>query len=170
MHWTECLNWLPRLKNLDVEVQIRNIDNPTSDSQEPGYKMNMSKNKCLAAHVLCSAKNEEAANLALCSTYGKVRSASRAARNLPEKRTMKYIPCNNTGVIKRSPELFKRLQKTRMLHAWNQKNHHATSMWGLKDVYKVLTAPNGHKFTICQVIMSTKCSYDYITPLFLELT
>ena len=39
-------------------------------------------------------------------------------------------------------------------------------MWGLKDIYKVLTAPNGHEFTICQVIMSTKCSYVYITPLF----
>ena len=42
-HWTEHLNWLPCLKNLDVEVQIRNIEDPTSDSQEPGYKMNMSK-------------------------------------------------------------------------------------------------------------------------------
>ena len=31
----------------------------------------------------------------------------------------------------------------------------------------VLTAPNGHQFTICQVIMSTKCSFDYITPLFI---
>ena len=39
-------------------------------------------------------------------------------------------------------------------------------MWGLKEVYKVLTAPNSHEFTICQVIMSTKCSYGYITPLF----
>ena len=40
-------------------------------------------------------------------------------------------------------------------------------MWGLKHVYKVLTAPNGHTFTICQVIMTTKCAYNYITPLFL---
>ena len=111
-------------------------------------------------------KNEEAVNLALCNTFGKVRSVSRAARNLPEGQTMKYVPYNSTGVIKISPELFKWLQKTRMLHSWNQKNHHATSMWGLKDIYKVLTAPNGHEFTMCQVIMSTKCSYDYITPLF----
>ena len=40
-------------------------------------------------------------------------------------------------------------------------------MWGIKNVYKVLTSPNGHTFTICYVIMTTKCSYDYITPLFL---
>ena len=75
-YWTEHLNFLPRLKHLDVEVQIRNIEDPTSDSQEPGYKMNMSKNKCLVAHVLCSEKNKEAVNLTLCTTYGKVRSVS----------------------------------------------------------------------------------------------
>ena len=121
--------------------------------------------------MLCSShpmfgKNEKEVNLALCNTYGKVRSVSQAACNLPEGRTMKYVPYNSTGVIKRSPELFCRLQKTRLLHSWNQNHHHATSMWGLKDVYKVLTAPNGHEFTIYQVVMSTKCSYNYITPLF----
>ena len=116
-HWTEHLNWLPRLKNLDIEVQIRNIKDPTSDSQEPGYKMNMSKNNCLATHVLYSERNKEAVNFTLCTTYSRVRSVSQAACNLPEGRTMKYIPYNGTGVIKRSPELFKRLQKTRMLHS-----------------------------------------------------
>ena len=40
-------------------------------------------------------------------------------------------------------------------------------MLGFNDVYRVLTAPNGHESTICQVIMSTKCSFDFITPLFL---
>ena len=40
-------------------------------------------------------------------------------------------------------------------------------MWGFDHVYRVLTAPNGHEFTICQVIMSTKCSFDFITPLFI---
>ena len=39
-------------------------------------------------------------------------------------------------------------------------------MWGFTDIYRVLTAPNGHEFSICQVIMTTKCSFDYITPLF----
>ena len=62
-HWTEHLNWLPCLKNLDVEVQIRNIEDPTSDTQEPGYKMNMSKNKYLAAHVLCSEKMRKRSTL-----------------------------------------------------------------------------------------------------------
>ena len=42
-------------------------------------------------------------------------------------------------------------------------------MWGLKDVYRVLTTPNGHEFSICHVIMSTKCSYNYVTPLILEV-
>ena len=40
-------------------------------------------------------------------------------------------------------------------------------MWGFHNVYRVLTAPNSHEFTMCQVIMSTKYSYDLITPLFL---
>ena len=165
-HWTTLLNFQPRLNKLDIEVQIRNIEDPASDSQDAGQKSIMAKNKLLAAHVLCAEKDQEAVNLALCTTYGKERTASRAARNLPEGRAMKYIPFGGSGVIKYSPETFRRLQKTRLLHSWNQKNHHATSMWGFKDVYKILTAPNGHEFTICQVIMSIKYSYDYITPLF----
>ena len=98
--------------------------------------------------------------------YGKERKDSLAAGDHPNGRAMKYVPYNNTGVIKRSPEEFCKLQKTRLLHGWNQKNHHAISMWGFNNIYRVLTAPNGHQFTICQVIMSTKCSFDYITPLF----
>ena len=80
---------------------------------------------------------------------------------------MKYVPHQITGAVKLPPNLFSKLQKTRMLHSWNQKNHNSTVMWGLKYVHKVLTAPNGHKFTICQVIMTTKCAYNYLTPLFL---
>ena len=121
----------------------------------------------LGGSHLVFLKNKEAVNLVLCNMYGKVRATSRAAPNLPEGRTMKYIPYNSTGIIRRSPELFHRLQKTRLLHSWNQKNHHTTFMWGLKDIYMVLIAPNGNKFTICQVFMSTKCSFDFITPLLL---
>ena len=40
-------------------------------------------------------------------------------------------------------------------------------MWGFNDVYRVLTAPNGHEFTIYQVIMSIKCFFNFITSLFL---
>ena len=40
---------------------------------------------------------------------------------------------------------------------------------GFNDVYRVLIASNGHEFTICRVIMSTKCSFHFITPLFLRV-
>ena len=40
-------------------------------------------------------------------------------------------------------------------------------MSGFTDIYRVLTAPNRHQFIIYQVIISTKCSFDYITPLFI---
>mmetsp|Transcript_5978 Transcript_5978/g.6707 ORF Transcript_5978/g.6707 Transcript_5978/m.6707 type:complete len:227 (+) Transcript_5978:663-1343(+) len=107
-YWTEHLNVLPRLLNLDVEVQIHNIDDLTGETPKFG-----SKNKFLAAHILCAQKNEAEVNLALGNTYGKERSASRAAGNLPEGRAMKYVPYNSTGVIERSPEEFRKLQKTR---------------------------------------------------------
>ena len=62
-HWTEHLNMLPRLRNLDVKVQIRNINDPTSDSQQSSYKINNSRNKCLAAHILCSEKMRKRSTL-----------------------------------------------------------------------------------------------------------
>ena len=161
-HWTEHLNLLPRLHNLDVKVQIRNIDDPSGEIPKFG-----SKNKYFAAHILCAEQNKAEVNLALGNTYGKERTASRAAGNLPEGRAMKYVPYNSTGVKKSSPKAFCQLQKTRILHSWNQKNHHYISMWGFDNVYRVLVAPNNHKFTICQVIMSTKWSFDFIAPLFI---
>ena len=33
----------------------------------------------------------------------------------------------------------------------------------------ILTAPNGHKFTICQIIMLAKCSFNLSTPLFIAV-
>ena len=42
-HWTEHINVLPHLRNLDVEVQIRDIDDPTSDSQQSSYKRTIQK-------------------------------------------------------------------------------------------------------------------------------
>ena len=71
-HWTEHLNVLPRLQNLDVEVQIRNIEDPTSDTQEPGYKIDMSRNKCLAAHVLCSEKMRKRSTLRYATRTAKI--------------------------------------------------------------------------------------------------
>ena len=80
---------------------------------------------------------------------------------------MKFVPYNSKGLLKKLADEFRKLQKTRILHGWNKQNHHPISMWGFNDIYRVLTAPNGHQFTICQVIMSTKCSFDYITLLFI---
>ena len=62
-HWTTLLNFQPCLKYLDVEVQICNIKDPTSDSQDAAQKTNMSKNKSLAAHVLCSKKTRRRSTL-----------------------------------------------------------------------------------------------------------
>ena len=61
-NWTENLNALPRLNKLDVEVVVRNIYDPTEDTNKSGSK---NKNKSFAAHVLCAEDNEEAVNLAL---------------------------------------------------------------------------------------------------------
>ena len=122
------LNFEPRLTTLDVEVQIRNIKNPADEYQDPARQSKLSKNKLLAAHVLCAETDQAAVNLALCNTYGKTRKASQAARNLPKGQTMKYVSHNITGAVKLSPKLFHKLQKTRMLHSWNQKNYNSTAM------------------------------------------
>ena len=47
--------------------------------------------------------------------------------------------------------------------------HHPIPFWGLDDIYKALKAPNGFKFTLCQVVMSIKSGVDYITPLFVAI-
>ena len=52
------------------------------------------------------------------------------------------------------------------MHQWYQEQHYPITFHGFHNIYKVLTAPYGAEFTICQVIMSTKCSDDLITPLF----
>ena len=110
--------------------------------------------------------NQSRDNINLSNMYGKKRNATKAAGDLQEGRPMKYVPYNNKGLLVKSADEVERLQKTRILHGWNQASHHPVVMEGFTDIYRVLTAPNGHKFTICQVIMSTKCSFDYITPLF----
>ena len=161
-HLTKHYNALYLLCNLVVKVQICNIDDPTGKPLKFG-----SKNKCFVANILCAENNTAEVNHVLGNTYGKERTASRAAGSFPEGRAMKYVPYNSTGVIKRSPELFCQLQKTRLLHSWNQQNDHTISMRGFNDLFRGLIAPNSHEFTICQVIMFTKCSYDFITPLFI---
>ena len=55
------------------------------------------------------------------------------------------------------------------MHQWYQQRHHTIMFLGFHNIYKVLAAPNGTEFTICQVIMSNKCSEDLITPLFVAV-
>ena len=164
-HWTENLNTLPRLAKLDVKVFIQNIHDPTEDDDKSGKK----NNKCFAAHVLCAEKDEGPVDLAVMNMYGKRRKSTKASSDLLESRTMKFVPYNAKGLLTKTADEERKLQKNRFLHGWNQNDHYPIIMSGLRDIYMILTAPNGHKFTICQVIMLTKCSFDYITPLFLAV-
>ena len=55
------------------------------------------------------------------------------------------------------------------MHKWRLEQYHSISFWGLDDIYKILKAPNGFEFTLCQVVMSIKLGVDYITPLFVAI-
>ena len=55
------------------------------------------------------------------------------------------------------------------MHQWNQEQYHPIPCSGFHNIYKVLTAPNRAEFTICQVIMSIKCSDDLISPMFVAV-
>ena len=163
-HWTDHFNTLPRLKNLDIEVQILNIPDPTADPQQWS-----TKDHAYAAHLLCSEKNEEEVNAQLGNTYCKVRKVTRAAGEVPEGRAMKYVPFKSTGNIAPSLKRFRRLQKSRLMHQCYQERHHPIPFSGFHNIYKVHTAPNGAEFTICQVIMSIKCSDDLLSPMFVAV-
>ena len=52
------------------------------------------------------------------------------------------------------------------MHKWRLEQHHTVPFWGLDNIYKALTAPNGAEFTICQVIISIKTVENLIPPLF----
>ena len=69
------------------------------------------RNQVIAAHILCAENNEDEVNAQFGNTYCKERKESRAAREIPEGRAMKYVPYVSTGVIKRSPKRFRQLQK-----------------------------------------------------------
>ena len=71
-----------------------------------------------------------------------------------------------TGNIALTPKRSKKLQKNRITHRWSQERHHAIKFIGFSNVYQVLVAPNGDRFTLCQVIMSIKCKDDFISPMF----
>ena len=83
-----------------------------------------------------------------------------------EGKTILYVPYESTNVITQTPKRKAKLLKNRLMHQWHQDQHHSIPFWGLDNIYKILTAPNGVEFTICQVVMLTKCSHDLATPLF----
>ena len=68
--------------------------------------------------------------------------------------------------ISKTPARNAQLQNSRLIHQWRLQQYHSIPFWGLVNIYKVLIAPNGHKFTICQVIISKKSIQDHISPLF----
>ena len=168
-HWTENFNLLPRLSTLDVEIVILNIKDPTEDVEDKSFGKRKRNNKAFAAHVLCAPEDECQVDLALMNTYGKRRKLSHAAGDLLESRCMKYCPYNAKGLLTITAKEELALQKNRFLHVYNQDQYHLIFMPGLRDIFMVLTAPNGHKFTMCQVIMLTKCSFDLSTPLFIAV-
>ena len=55
------------------------------------------------------------------------------------------------------------------MQQWILQQYHSIPFWDLGNIYRVLIAPNGHKFTICQVIMSTKFIQDHIFPLIISV-
>ena len=96
-HWTEHYNCLPRPHNMDIEVKMLNIKDPTGEPQ----KWNV-RNQAFVAHILCSEKNEDKVNAQFGNTYCKGRKASQAAGVIPEERAMKYVFYKSTGVITQS--------------------------------------------------------------------
>ena len=161
IHWTKHYNCHPRLLNMDIEVKNLNIKDPNGETRKWSPR-----NQVIAAHILCSEKNEKEANIQLGNVYKKIRKASRAAGELPEVRAMWYVPYKSTNIITQTPERRAKLQKNKLMHKWHLDQHHPITFWGLDNIYKILTTPNGAKFTICQIIISTKSVQDLITPLF----
>ena len=82
---------------------------------------------------------------------------------------MKYVTLKMTGNIALTPKRSKKLQKNRITHKWSQERHHPIQFIGFSNIYQVLIAPNGDRFSLCQVIMSVKCKDDFISPMFIAV-
>ena len=79
---------------------------------------------------------------------------------------MRYVHYNATNKIAQTSKRIVKLQKNQLMQKWRLEQHHSIPFWGLDDIYKILTAPNGFEFTLCQLVMSIKLGLEYITPLF----
>ena len=160
-HWTKYYNVYPRLLKVDVEFKMMNIKDP---NREP-IKWNP-KNQVIAAHILCAEKDLEKVVIAVGNINNKVKKLSKAVGEVPEAQAMKWVPYGSTNVIKQTSKCHFWLQKNRIMHKWRLEQHHTIPFWGLDNIYKVLTSPNGAEFAICQVIMSIKTVENLITPLY----
>ena len=58
IHWTEHYNCLPHMRIMDIEVKMPNIEDPNGESQTWSPR-----NRVMAAHILCSKKNEKDVNI-----------------------------------------------------------------------------------------------------------
>ena len=132
-HWTEHYNCFSDQHNMDIEVKMLNIEDPTGEPQ----RWNAS-NQAIAAHILCSGTNEDEVNAQFGNTYFKEQKASRAADEILEGRAMKDVPYENTGVITQSPKRFAKLQKNRLMHHWYQQRHHPIRFLGFSRLPTVL--------------------------------
>ena len=80
--------------------------------------------------------------------YNKVKKSSIAAADLLEARAMRYGPYEATHKISQSPRRAVQRQKNRLMQKWRLSQHHSIPFWSLDNIYKILTAPDGTKFTI----------------------
>ena len=149
---------------MDVQVKTKKIQDPTEEE----WKYN-SRNHVYAAHILCAEKDEKEINNQMRNLYNKDRKSFKAAADLPEPRAMRYVPYKATHKIAQTNKHTVKLQQNWLIQKWRLAQHHSIPFWGLDNIYKHLTAPNGFKFTICQVVVSIKLVEDLITPLFIAI-
>ena len=84
-HWNSHFNNHLKLNNMDVQVQIQKIKDNSSGPWNP-------KNNVVASHILCSAEDEKLVNRQMCSLYNKQHKTSRAANDLSEGCSFRYVP------------------------------------------------------------------------------
>ena len=159
-HWNAHYNNHPKLQNMDVQVQLQKIKYNNSGPWNP-------KNNVLASHILCSAEEDKRVNKQMCSLYNKRRKASRAANDLPEGCSFRYVPLEQTNQIAPTAIRKAKLQKAQQCQCHALERHHKITVWGVQNIYLPLTAPNDTVFTICQVIMAIKSIENLSSPLFL---
>ena len=106
-------------------------------------------------------------NRQMCSLYNKKLKASRAANDLPEGCSFRYIPLEQTNQIAPTARQKFQLQKTQQCQRHALERHHPIKVWGVVNIYLALTTPNGTILAICQVIMAIKFIENLSSPLFL---